>query len=214
MLEFEIIPVTPFAQNTTLVWCSETKAAALIDPGGEVDRLLAAVAGRGLALQAVWLTHGHLDHCGGALGLRERNGIPIVGPHREDAFWIDSMAQQAQWFGFGSPRGFVPDRWLEDGDTVTLGRLSFEVYHTPGHTPGHVVFFNRAGHWAQVGDVLFRGSIGRTDFPRGNHAQLLASIREKLWPLGRDVAFVPGHGPMSNFGDERDDNPFVADGQR
>jgi glyoxylase-like metal-dependent hydrolase (beta-lactamase superfamily II) len=214
MLRFDVIPVTPFAQNTTLVWCSETKAAALIDPGGEVDRLLDAVKARGLSLEAVWLTHGHLDHCGGALELRERIGVPIVGPQREDAFWIDAMAQQAQWFGFGSPRGFAPDRWLEDGDTVTLGDLSFEVYHTPGHTPGHVIFFNREGNWAQVGDVLFRGSIGRTDFPRGNHAQLLTSIREKLWPLGREVAFVPGHGPMSNFGDERDDNPFVADGQR
>jgi len=214
MLEFAVIPVTPFAQNTTLVWCEETRAAAFIDPGGEVDRLLAEVAQRGLTLEAVWLTHGHLDHCGGSLELRERTGVPIVGPQREDAFWIDAMAQQAQWFGFGSPRTFVPDRWLEDGDTVTLGNLVFEVYHTPGHTPGHVIFFNRDAQWAQVGDVLFQGSIGRTDFPRGNHAQLLASIREKLWPLGREVAFVPGHGPMSTFGDERDDNPLVADGQR
>lgn len=214
MLRFEIIPVTPFAQNTTLVWCSETRAAALIDPGGEVDRLLAAISDRGLQLEAVWLTHGHLDHCGGALELREQTGIPIMGPHRADAFWIDAMAQQAQWFGFGSPHSFVPDRWLDDGDTLTLGELTFEVYHTPGHTPGHVILFNRAGRWAQVGDVLFRGSIGRTDFPRGDHPQLLASIRNKLWPLGRDVAFVPGHGPMSTFGDERDDNPFVADGQR
>jgi len=214
MLEFEIIPVTPFAQNTTLVWCGRTHAAAFIDPGGEVDRLLAAVQARELDLQAVWLTHGHLDHCGGSLELRERTGVPIIGPQREDAFWIDAMAQQAQIFGFGSTRAFAPDRWLDDGDTVTLGDLTFEVYHTPGHTPGHVVFFNRQAGWAQVGDVLFRGSIGRTDFPRGNYAQLLASIREKLWPLGREVAFVPGHGSMSTFGDERDENPFVADGQR
>lgn len=214
MLKFEVIPVTPFEQNTTLVWCSETRAAAFIDPGGEVDRLLEAVEARGLELRAVWLTHGHLDHCGGSLELRERAGVPIIGPQREDAFWIDGMAQQAQWFGFGSPRTFAPDRWLEDGDTVTLGELTFEVYHTPGHTPGHVIFFNREAGWAQVGDVLFRGSVGRTDFPRGNQAQLLSSIREKLWPLGREVAFVPGHGPMSTFGDERDDNPFVADGQR
>jgi glyoxylase-like metal-dependent hydrolase (beta-lactamase superfamily II) len=214
MLEFEVIPVTPFAQNTTLVWCSETLQAALIDPGGEVDRLLAAVKSRGLTLSAVWLTHGHLDHCGGALEIRERTGAPIEGPQREDAFWIDAMAQQAQWFGFGSPRSFTPDRWLNDGDTLTLGDLQFEVYHTPGHTPGHVVLFNRTAQWAQVGDVLFRGSVGRTDFPRGDSQQLLASIRGKLWPLGRDVRFVPGHGPMSTFGDERDDNPFVADGQR
>jgi len=214
MLEFDILPVTPFAQNTTLVWCSQTRCAALIDPGGEVDRLLDAVGQRGLSLQRIWLTHGHLDHCGGALEIRERSGVAIEGPHPDDAFWIDAMAQQAQWFGFGSPRSFTPDRWLHEGDTVTLGLLSFEVYHTPGHTPGHVVFFNREARWAQVGDVLFRGSIGRTDFPRGDHAQLLASIRHKLWPLGRDIAFVPGHGPMSTFGDERDDNPFVADGQR
>jgi hydroxyacylglutathione hydrolase len=206
-----VAPVTPFQQNCTLIWCARTKAAAFIDPGGEVDGLIELVKARGLELQKIFVTHGHLDHCGGAAELREKTGVPIEGPHPDDQFWIDQIEARAPEWGMRGARGFTPDRWLADGDSVELGEASFEVLHCPGHTPGHVVFFHRQSRFAQVGDVLFRGSIGRTDFPRGNHEQLIASITGKLWPLGDDVRFVPGHGPMSSFGEERRSNPFVAD---
>ncbi len=209
-MQFEIIPVTPFEQNCSLIWDGEGRAA-FIDPGGEADRLLAAVARRHLHVEKLLLTHGHLDHVGAAAELRARLGVPIIGPQREDGFWLESLPEQASLFGFDYAQPLVPDRWLEDGDTVEVGELRFDVLHCPGHTPGHVVFYRAADGIAFVGDVLFRGSIGRSDFPRGNHKQLLDSIRSKLWPLGDATRFVPGHGPMSTFGAERLSNPYVQD---
>ena len=206
-----IAPVTPLQQNCTIVWCARTKKAAIIDPGGEVARLMGAIEGQGLTLEKIWITHGHLDHAGAAQALKDLTGVPIEGPHPDDAFWIDDIGASGAKWGMPEAKTFTPDRWLGDGDRVTLGETEFEVYHTPGHTPGHVVFFHREARFAQVGDVLFQGSIGRTDFPRGDFKTLIASITEKLWPLGDDVAFVPGHGPMSTFGAERRSNPFVAD---
>jgi glyoxylase-like metal-dependent hydrolase (beta-lactamase superfamily II) len=206
-----IAPVTPLQQNCTIVWCAKTLKAAIIDPGGEVPRLLEALRQEGLTLEKIWITHGHLDHAGGTAALQAATGVPIEGPQREDAFWIDRIEESGKAYGINDAKRFEPHRWLEDGDRVTLGETEFEVYHCPGHTPGHVIFFHRGAGFAQVGDVLFQGSIGRTDFPRGNHAQLIASITGKLWPLGDDVAFVPGHGPMSTFGHERQTNPYVAD---
>jgi len=210
-MEFTILPVTPYQQNCSLVWDAAGRAA-LIDPGGEAERLLAEVAARGLMLEKILLTHGHLDHVGAALELREALGIPIVGPQREEQFWLDLLPQQAAMFGFPPALAFIPDQWLDGGDRVEVGALTFEVLHCPGHTPGHVVFFERGARLAFVGDVLFKGSIGRTDFPRGDHAALLTAIREKLFPLGDDVRFVPGHGAMSTFGHERRENPFVGTG--
>ncbi len=206
-----IAPVTPLQQNCTIVWCVKTKKAAIIDPGGEVDRLMAALKEHGLTLEKIWITHGHLDHAGGTAALKALTGVPIEGPHADDAFWIDQIEESGAKYGMTDARSFTPDRWLQDGDTVTLGETEFEVYHCPGHTPGHVVFFHRESKFAQVGDVLFQGSIGRTDFPRGNYQQLIDAITGRLWPLGEDVRFVPGHGPMSTFGHERKTNPFVAD---
>lgn len=206
-----IAPVTPLQQNCTIVWCAKTLKAAIIDPGGEVPRLLEALKAHNLTLEKIWITHGHLDHAGGTAALQEATGAPIEGPHPDDSFWIDEITASGAKWGMPDARSFTPDRWLADGDTVSLGETEFEVYHCPGHTPGHVIFFHRQARFAQVGDVLFQGSIGRTDFPRGNHQQLIDSITGRLWPLGDDVAFVPGHGPMSTFGQERRTNPFVAD---
>jgi hydroxyacylglutathione hydrolase len=206
-----IAPVTPLQQNCTIVWCARTKKAAIIDPGGEVDRLLAAIEGQGLTLEKIWITHGHMDHAGGAAAIKAATGVPIEGPHPDDKFWIDQIPEAGQKYGLPDALAFTPDRWLGDGDVVTLGETCFEVFHCPGHTPGHIVFFHRGARFAQVGDVLFQGSIGRTDFPRGDFGQLIASITGKLWPLGEDVQFVPGHGPMSTFGAERRDNPYVSD---
>ena len=206
-----IFPVTPFQQNCSLVWCTRTQRAALVDPGGEVEALLAEVAKRGLTLDKVLLTHGHLDHCAGTVTVRALTGVPVEGPQREDEFWIAQLPENARSYGFPPAEVFTPDRWLEDGDQVTVGELVFDVVHCPGHTPGHVVFLHAPSRVAFVGDVLFAGSIGRTDFPRGNHADLIASIRGKLFPRGDDIRFVPGHGPTSSFGDERRSNPFVGD---
>jgi glyoxylase-like metal-dependent hydrolase (beta-lactamase superfamily II) len=206
-----IAPVTPLQQNCTIVWCVKTNKAAIIDPGGEVPRLLKGLKDHDLTLEKIWITHGHLDHAGAAAAVKAATGAMIEGPHRDDAFWIDGIESAGRQYGMPEARSFTPDRWLEDGDEVGLGEAVFEVRHCPGHTPGHVIFFNRAARFAQVGDVLFKGSIGRTDFPRGNHQQLIDSIIQRLWPLGEDVAFVPGHGPMSTFGAERRANPFVAD---
>jgi glyoxylase-like metal-dependent hydrolase (beta-lactamase superfamily II) len=209
-MEFTILPVTPYQQNCSLVWDTDNRAA-LIDPGGEAGRLLAEVAARGLTLEKILLTHGHLDHVGAAAELRAALGIPIIGPQREDRFWLDALPQQAEMFGFPPLAAFAPDQWLEDGDAVEVGSIRFDVLHCPGHTPGHVVFYQPEGRLAFVGDVLFKGSIGRSDFPRGDHAALIRAIREKLFPLGDDVRFVPGHGAMSTFGHERRDNPFVGE---
>jgi hydroxyacylglutathione hydrolase len=206
-----VIPVTPLQQNCTLVWCAKTKKAAVIDPGGEIDRILKAVEELGLELEKIWVTHGHADHAGGVEALRQATGLPVEGPHPDDKFWIERIPTDALKWGMGGALDFEPDRWLHDGDTVQVGEAIFEVVHCPGHTPGHVIFFHREARFAQVGDVLFSGSIGRTDFPRGDHADLIASITGKLWPLGPDVTFVPGHGPASTFGAERASNPFVAD---
>lgn len=206
-----IAPVTPLQQNCTVVWCTATNKAAVIDPGGSVDSILAEIARRGLTLDKIWITHGHLDHAGGAAEMKEKTGLDIEGPHPDDQFWIDGIEEQGRAYGMPEARSFTTDRWLADGDTVTLGETTWDVIHCPGHTPGHVVFFNKDARFAQVGDVLFKGSIGRTDFPRGNLDDLLTAISGKLWPLGGDVAFVPGHGPMSTFGEERRTNPFVSD---
>ena len=210
-MKLAILPVTPYQQNCSLVVCPDTNRAALIDPGGEVDRLIDAVAKSGATLEKVLVTHGHVDHCGGAAEVRERTGVPIEGPQREDAFWIDGMEKKGAAFGMPGVRGFTPDRWLEGGDTVSVGSIRMDVRHCPGHTPGHVVFAARDHGIAFVGDVLFAGSIGRTDFPRGDFDTLIRSITGELWPLGDDMQFVPGHGPMSTFGDERRTNPYVGD---
>lgn len=210
-LRAAIIPVTPFQQNCSLLACAATGRGAFVDPGGEVDRLLAALTETGVELEKILITHGHIDHAGGAAELAERTGAPIEGPHPDDLFWIESIERDGASWGLPAARSFAPDRWLADGDTVRLGNLEFAVRHCPGHTPGHVVFFHEPSRLACVGDVLFRGSIGRTDFPRGDHATLLRSITERLWPMGEDVTFIPGHGPVSTFGAERRSNPFVSD---
>ncbi|HEX8963011.1 MAG TPA: MBL fold metallo-hydrolase, partial [Rhodocyclaceae bacterium] len=201
------------SQNCTLIWCEDTRKAAVVDPGGDVDEIVRAATQLGIVPEKILLTHGHIDHAGATAELAARLSIPVEGPQREDAFWIDQLPKQSQMFGFPHCPSFTPDRWLEDGDEVRVGTsVTLEVLHTPGHTPGHVCFFHRPSKLALVGDVLFAGSIGRTDFPRGDHDALIRSIRQKLWPLGDDVKFVCGHGPMSTFGEERASNPFVADG--
>src|SRR5262245_13357898 len=210
-LEIRIIPVTPLQQNCSLIWDTATKHAAFIDPGGDIDELMGALQHFGLTLKHIWLTHGHLDHAGAAAELRERTGVPVVGPHKDDQFWLDQIEDSAVKYGLDGLRNVTPDRYLEDGDVLEREGVKFDVSHTPGHTPGHVVIHNRDAKIAFVGDVLFQGSIGRTDFPRGNHQQLIDSITGKLWPLGEDITFVPGHGPASTFGRERQSNPFVAD---
>jgi glyoxylase-like metal-dependent hydrolase (beta-lactamase superfamily II) len=212
MLEYFVLPVTPFEQNCSLLWDSATRQAAVVDPGGDVDDILAEISARGLKVEQLLLTHGHIDHVGGAADLAARlGGVPVVGPHPDDAFWLDQLPEQCRMFGFPATAALAPDRWLADGDTVAVGGETLEVVHTPGHTPGHVCFIHAPAQLAVVGDVLFAGSIGRTDFPRGNHAALIHSIRAKLFPRGDDFAFVPGHGPMSTFGEERHRNPYVAD---
>ena len=210
-LQLALVPVTPFSQNCSLLVCTRTGRAAAFDPGGDLDRIDEALARLGAKLEKVFLTHGHIDHCGQSAEFARRHGVPLEGPHREDKFWIDQLPEQGKRFGFAALAAFEPDRWLDDGDTVQFGDQTLQVIHTPGHTPGHVVFFHEGARLAIVGDVLFQGSIGRSDFPRGNHATLIDSITRKLWPLGEDVSFVPGHGPMSSFGDERRHNSFVAD---
>jgi hydroxyacylglutathione hydrolase len=214
MIEFKLVPVTPFEQNCTVLWDPATRKGAVVDPGGDIERILKVVEAEGIEVEKVLLTHGHIDHAGGTAELARRLGVPIEGPEEQERFWIDALAQQSQRFGFPKVETFEPDRWLKDGDRVTVGKETLEVYHTPGHTPGHVVFFHRGAKLALVGDVLFAGSIGRTDFPRGDYQTLIRSIKSKLWPLGSDVTFIPGHGPLSTFGEERDSNPYVADGQR
>ncbi|WP_428382446.1 MBL fold metallo-hydrolase [Nevskia ramosa] len=211
LLRGEIIPVTPFQQNCSLIWDPLTMEGALVDAGGEAERLLARVAAHGIKLVKLLVTHGHLDHAGAVAEIAEKLKLPIEGPHPDDAFWIDGMPDAAKQYGFPPTRSFVPDRWLQQGDTVTLGSLTLDVLHCPGHTPGHVVFHHPASRLALVGDVIFQNSIGRTDFPRGNHADLIKAIRTRLFPLGDDTQFVPGHGPMSTFGAERKQNPYVAD---
>ena len=205
-----ILPVTPLQQNCSLIWCTKTMRGALVDPGGDLDKLKAAVAKTGVTIEKLLVTHGHLDHCGQAGILAKELGVPIEGPHEEDRFWIAQLDDDGKRWGMHA-ESFEPDRWLVDGDKVTVGALELDVIHCPGHTPGHVIFFHAPSRFAMVGDVLFQGSIGRTDFPRGNHQQLIDSITQKLWPLGEDVTFVPGHGPTSTFGRERKTNSYVSD---
>jgi glyoxylase-like metal-dependent hydrolase (beta-lactamase superfamily II) len=210
MLTYLTVPVTPFAQNCSLVWDDQTQQAAIIDPGGDLERLLDEVKSRSLKLEQIWLTHAHIDHAGGTGELARRLGLPIIGPHPGDQFWIDGLPQQSVMFGFAPAEPFTPTRWLHDGDTVTLGAHTLNVRHCPGHTPGHVVFHSPEIQRAFVGDVLFAGSIGRTDFPQGDHDTLIASITQRLWPMGDDTVFIPGHGPESTFGRERRTNPYVG----
>lgn len=210
-LQVRIIPVTPLQQNCSLIWNETTKNAAFVDPGGDIDRLLGALEHFGLTLTRIWLTHGHFDHAGAAAELRERTGVAVEGPHRDDQFWLDLIEEGAKRYNIAGLRNVTPDRYLEDGETLDFEGVRFGIAHTPGHTPGHVVIHNAELKIAFVGDVLFAGSIGRTDFPRGNHGDLINSITSKLWPLGEDIAFVPGHGPTSTFGQERQSNSFVAD---
>lgn len=210
-MQIEVVPVTPFEQNCSVLWCERTLHAAVVDPGGDLDRIAAVLERNGLTLEKILITHGHLDHAAGTAALARRYNVPIEGPQEGDEFWISQLGTQSKQFGFSEGEPFTPTRWLHQGDTVTVGDISLSVRHCPGHTPGHVVFVHETGRFAIVGDVLFAGSIGRTDFPRGDHASLLRSIRENLFPLGDDITFLPGHGPTSTFGEERRSNPFVAD---
>ncbi len=209
MLRYEILPVTAFVQNCSILWCDQTMEAAVIDPGGEEDRIMQAVMRLGVQVRQILLTHGHVDHCAGAASLARQLNVPIVGPHPADQFWLESLTQVAAGYGFPPAESFLPARWLHDGDTVQIGQETMHVLHCPGHTPGHVVFYAPAIGHAFVGDVLFAGSVGRTDFPQGDHGQLIHSITHKLWPLGDGTTFTPGHGPESILGHERATNPFV-----
>ncbi|WP_201859280.1 MBL fold metallo-hydrolase [Microvirga soli] len=203
-----IIPVTPFQQNCTLLWCEKTKKAAVVDPGGDLDNIREAIAQSGVTVEKIILTHGHIDHAGGAAELREDLGVPIEGPHEADRFLLDRLAEQGQAYGFPA-RAVTPDRWLNEGDTVTVGDLTLDVLHCPGHSPGSVVLVSKDQRFALVGDVLFQGSVGRVDLPGGDGKALIRSIKDKLLPLGDDITFICGHGPMSTIGQERQSNPFL-----
>jgi glyoxylase-like metal-dependent hydrolase (beta-lactamase superfamily II) len=205
-----IIPVTPFQQNCTLIWDEATKIGAVVDPGGDLSEIERGIAEAGIKIEKILLTHGHIDHAGGADELRGKLGVKIEGPHRADVILLDALEKQGKLYGITGSRNVAPDRWLDDGDRVTVAGHTFEIFHCPGHSPGSVVFFNNAQRFALVGDVLFRGSIGRTDFPYGDHEALINAIKTKLFPLGDDIAFICGHGPPGQFGVERETNPFVV----
>jgi hydroxyacylglutathione hydrolase len=204
-----IVPVTPFEQNCTILWSEATKCGAVVDPGGDLDRIQEGIAQAGVTIEKILLTHGHIDHAGGAAALKEKLAVPIEGPQRADAFLLEHLAETGRSYGIAGARDVTPDRWLEEGDEVSVGGLAFQVLHCPGHSPGSVVFVNAGERFAMVGDVLFQGSVGRTDLPGGSHAALISSITTKLLPLGDDVAFICGHGPPSTIGDERATNPFL-----
>ena len=212
-IQVSIVPVTPYQQNCSIIKCQQSGKAAIVDPGGDIDRILEAVKQMDATVEKIILTHGHMDHCAASDVLRQQLTVPIEGPQLEDDFWIAKLPEWCDMAGFPRAEAFVPDRWLEDGDTVTVGEQTLKVFHCPVHTPGHIVFLYEPQKVAWVGDVLFQGSIGRTDFPMGDHQALVSSIREKLFPLGDDITFIPGHGPTSTFGQERKTNPFVADNQ-
>jgi hydroxyacylglutathione hydrolase len=205
-----IIPVTPLEQNCTLIWCEASKKAVVIDPGGDVPKILRAITQSNVKVEKIWLTHGHIDHVGGAAELRDTLKVPIEGPHIDDKYLLDNVVSSGARFGMTGVRDFAPDRWLNEGDQVSVGELTFDILHCPGHSPGSVVFYNKELHFAQVGDVLFNGSVGRTDLPGGSHETLIKSIVEKLLPLGDDVSFVCGHGAGSSIGQERLTNPFLT----
>ncbi|MDW2742004.1 MBL fold metallo-hydrolase [Atlantibacter subterraneus] len=210
-MNYQIIPVTAFSQNCSLIWCEETRLAAIVDPGGDAQRIQQAVAAQGVTIQSILLTHGHLDHVGAAAELAAHYGVPIIGPEKEDEFWLQGLPAQSQMFGLEECLPLTPDRWLNEGDSVTVGKVALQVLHCPGHTPGHIVFFDERARLLISGDVIFKGGVGRSDFPRGNHATLIDSIKSKLLPLGDDVTFIPGHGPLSTLGNERLHNPFLQD---
>ncbi len=210
-MKIAVSPVTPFAQNCSLIWCEETMKAAIVDPGGDLDVIQSMIAEHEVEPALILATHGHLDHVGGAGELAAELGIPIEGPHEEERFLIETLPDQCAKFGLSQTEGFEPTRWLADGDSVSFGTITLNVLHCPGHTPGHVVYHHPEAQIALVGDVLFQGSIGRTDFPRSDHDALISSIKDKLWPLGDDTSFISGHGPVSTFGQERASNPFVHD---
>jgi glyoxylase-like metal-dependent hydrolase (beta-lactamase superfamily II) len=205
-----IVPVTPFQQNCTILFDTDDKVGVVVDPGGDVDRILAALKDNAIAAGAIWITHGHIDHAGGAMELKAALGVDIIGPHEADRPLLENLEAQGRLYGIGDARNCVPDHFLAEGETVSFGGHAFEVLHCPGHAPGHVVFYNRAAKFAHVGDVLFRGSVGRTDLPGGDHAALIASINDKLLPLGDDIGFLCGHGPGGRFGEERRTNPFLV----
>jgi hydroxyacylglutathione hydrolase len=210
-LRVEVVVVTPFQQNCSIIWCSETMEGAVVDPGGDTDKIIAMIQKHQINIKQILLTHGHLDHAGGAAKLKREIAVPVIGPHKGDDFWLQGIEKQAQSYGFPGAENCTPDQWLEEGETIQVGNEVLAVYHCPGHTPGHVVFYHKDSGLAFVGDVIFKGSIGRTDFPQGNHADLISSITTKLWPLGGDTRFVCGHGGISDFATERENNPFVAD---
>ncbi|WP_444994149.1 MBL fold metallo-hydrolase [Aliikangiella sp. IMCC44359] len=203
--------VTPFQQNCSVIWCSETLEGAVIDPGGDLEKIIALVKHHKIIVSKVLLTHGHLDHAGGANELSLQLKLPIIGPHPEDEFWLSGIEKQAENYGFPGAKNCQPDQWLNGEEVIKVGKEELKVLHCPGHTPGHLVFYHQLSKLVFVGDVLFKGSIGRTDFPKGDLDTLINSITQKLWPLGGDTRFVPGHGPMSDFKSERASNPFVSD---
>ncbi|MBC3766457.1 MBL fold metallo-hydrolase [Neptunicella marina] len=206
-----VIPVTPFQQNCSIIWDPDTLDAAIIDPGGDEQLILDKINELQLSVKTILLTHGHLDHVGATTHLAQKLQVPVNGPHPDDAFWLNALEQQSAMFGFGNIKAFTPTKWLKDGDSVSLGNKTLQVLHCPGHTPGHLVFYEPTSKKVIVGDVLFAGSIGRTDFPQGNHAQLIESIRSKLFSLPDDVTVYPGHGPTTTIGQEKSSNPFVSD---
>lgn len=208
-MKYKIVPVTSFEQNSTVLWCEKTRRGAVTDPGGDIDRILACIDEQGVELEKIILTHGHIDHVGYTLELVEKTGVPVIGPHKDDEFLLDTLDEYAAMTGLTHSGKFKPVQWLDDGDEVRVGDILLQVVHCPGHTPGHIVLVQPDDRLAIVGDVLFRRSIGRTDFPRGNHAHLIDSITRKLLPLGDDITFIPGHGPISTFGEERAENPFI-----
>ena len=205
-----IVPVTPFQQNCTILFDMDDKHGVVVDPGGDIDKILAVLKDNAISAGAIWITHGHIDHAGGAMELKEALGVEIIGPHEADKSLLDNLENQGKHYGIAGVRNCVPDRFLTEGETVAFGSHVFEVLHCPGHAPGHVVYYNRAAKFAHVGDVLFRGSVGRTDLPGGDHTALIASIKDKLLPLGDDIGFICGHGAGGRFGEERRTNPFLT----